>query len=46
MKPAYLAVDLELLVEEGTISAQDLKLFHYTDDPQEAWELIKSFYQL
>ena len=38
--------ELELLVEEGTISAQDLGLFHYTDDPQEAWDLIKSFYQL
>lgn len=39
-------INFEVLVEEGTISAQDLKLFHYTDDPQEAWELIKSFYQL
>ena len=39
-------INFEALVEEGTISAQDLKLFHYTDDPQEAWELIKSFYQL
>ncbi|RZJ61631.1 MAG: LOG family protein [Acidovorax sp.] len=39
-------VNFEVLVEEGTISAQDLGLFHYTDDPQEAWELIKSFYQL
>jgi uncharacterized protein (TIGR00730 family) len=39
-------INFELLVEEGTISAQDLGLFHYTDDPQEAWDLIKSFYQL
>ncbi len=39
-------VDLEFLVEEGTISAENLDLFHYTDDPQEAWELIRSFYQL
>jgi uncharacterized protein (TIGR00730 family) len=39
-------INFELLVEEGTISAQDLKLFNYTDDPQEAWDLIKSFYQL
>ena len=39
-------INFDVLVEEGTISAQDLKLFHYTDDPQEAWELIKSFYQL
>jgi uncharacterized protein (TIGR00730 family) len=39
-------VDLEFLVEEGTISAENLDLFHYTDDPQEAWEIIRSFYQL
>ena len=39
-------VDLDFLVEEGTISAENLGLFHYTDDPQEAWGLIKSFYQL
>ena len=39
-------IDFDLLVEEGTISAQDLQLFHFTDDPQEAWGLIKAFYQL
>jgi uncharacterized protein (TIGR00730 family) len=39
-------INFEVLVEEGTISAQDLQLFHFTDDPQEAWELIRSFYQL
>ena len=39
-------INFEVLVEEGTISAQDLNLFHYTDDPQEAWDLIKAFYQL
>ncbi len=39
-------VDLDFLVEEGTISAENLGLFHYTDDPQEAWEIIRSFYQL
>ena len=39
-------INFEALVEEGTISAQDLKLFHYTDDPQEAWDYIKAFYQL
>ena len=39
-------VDLDFLVEEGTISAENLDLFHYTDDPQEAWELIRAFYQL
>jgi uncharacterized protein (TIGR00730 family) len=39
-------VDFEFLVEQGTISAEDLKLFHYTDDPQDAWDWIRSFYQL
>lgn len=39
-------INFDVLVEEGTISAQDLKLFHYTDDPQEAWDLIRAFYQL
>ncbi len=39
-------IDFEFLVEEGTISAENLDLFHYTDDPQEAWELIRAFYQL
>jgi uncharacterized protein (TIGR00730 family) len=39
-------INFDVLVEEGTISAQDLKLFHYTDDPQDAWNHIKAFYQL
>ena len=39
-------VNFEALVEAGTISEQDLKLFHYTDDPQEAWDLIRTFYKL
>ncbi len=33
-------------VEQGTVSAQDLKLFHYTDDPAEAWGIIRAFYEL
>ena len=39
-------IDFDFLVEEGTVSPNDLHLFHYTDEPQEAWGLIKSFYQL
>ncbi|GKT24648.1 TIGR00730 family Rossman fold protein [Acidovorax sp. SUPP3334] len=39
-------VNFEALVEQGTISAADLNLFHYTDDPQEAWNIIKAFYKL
>ncbi|MGP1628793.1 MAG: TIGR00730 family Rossman fold protein [Giesbergeria sp.] len=39
-------VDFEALVEVGTIAQADLDLFHITDDPQDAWERIKAFYQL
>ena len=39
-------VNFEALVEQGTVSADDLKLFHYTDDPAEAWEIIRAFYDL
>ena len=39
-------LNFEVLVEHGTISAQDVNLFHYTDDPQEAWDIIKAFYEL
>ncbi|MEH3085855.1 MAG: TIGR00730 family Rossman fold protein [Xylophilus ampelinus] len=39
-------IDFEVLVEEGTISRSDLELFHYTDDPQDAWDYIQDFYRL
>jgi len=39
-------VNFDALVEQGTISEADLNLFHYTDDPQEAWNVIKAFYKL
>ena len=39
-------INFDMLVEEGTISAQDLDLFHYTDDPVQAWQHIQRFYQL
>lgn len=39
-------INFDLLVEEGTISAKDLELFHMTDDPYEAWSVIKNFYDL
>ena len=39
-------LNLEVLVEEGTISPQDLKLFTYVDDPQDAWNYILKFYNL
>ena len=38
-------VNFEALVEEGVISAPDLDLFRFCDDPQEAWQFIQAFYQ-
>jgi uncharacterized protein (TIGR00730 family) len=39
-------INLDVLVEEGAISPEDLKLFSCTDDPEEAWAIIKAFYKL
>ena len=38
-------LNLDVLVEEGAISAQDLNLFKYADDPQQAWDLIQAFFK-
>ncbi len=38
--------NMDMLVEEGAVSPEDLKLFTYVDDPQAAWEAIRSFYRL
>jgi predicted Rossmann-fold nucleotide-binding protein len=35
-----------VLIEEGVISAADLELFQYADEPEAAWEIIKGFYRL
>ena len=39
-------LNLGLLVEEGTISPEDLDLFVYVDDAQAAWDAIGRFYDL
>ncbi len=39
-------INFEVLVEEGTISPQDLALFRYADTAEEAWCLVRDFYQL
>jgi uncharacterized protein (TIGR00730 family) len=39
-------INFEVMVEEGTISKEDLDLFTFTDDPQAAWATIKTFYKL
>ncbi|MFN7123010.1 MAG: TIGR00730 family Rossman fold protein [Hydrogenophaga sp.] len=39
-------INLDVLVEEGAISPEDLSLFQYVDDPQVAWQHIVKFYDL
>ena len=39
-------LNVDLLVEEGVISRQDLALFTYVDEPLAAWEVIRAFYCL
>jgi len=39
-------INLDVLVEDGTISENDLDLIQVTDDPQEAWDMIRKFYGL
>lgn len=37
-------IDFEAIVEQGTISASDLDLFHFVETADEAWEIIKKFH--
>ena len=39
-------VNFDVLVEEGAISPEDLELVTYVDEPQDAWDAIRSFYHL
>jgi len=39
-------IDFDVLIEEGVISPADLDLFQHTDDPAQAWDIIKTFYRL
>ena len=39
-------LNFETLVEEGVIDAQDLDLFKYVDSVDDAWNVIREFYQL
>ncbi|PIT77319.1 TIGR00730 family Rossman fold protein [Limnohabitans sp. JirII-31] len=35
----------QVLVEEGAVSAEDLDLFKYVDSVEDAWHVIRAFYQ-
>ncbi len=37
-------VNFDVLIEEGTISPEDVELFTYVDDPTAAWDSIRDFY--
>lgn len=39
-------INLDMLVEEGTIAPEDLHLIHYVDDPTTAWNIVARFYNL
>jgi uncharacterized protein (TIGR00730 family) len=39
-------INFEMLVEEGVISAADLELFQFADEPEVAWDAIRTFYRL
>lgn len=37
-------IHFDHLVETGVIDRDDLELFHFTESPQEAWQIIKNFH--
>ena len=39
-------INFDVLIEEGAISPKDVDLFHYVDEPQVAWDIIRKFYAL
>ena len=39
-------INIDVMIEEGAISASDLDLFSYVDEPAQAWSVIRNFYGL
>ncbi|PWW49006.1 TIGR00730 family Rossman fold protein [Melaminivora alkalimesophila] len=39
-------INFDVLIEHGTIAPTDPALFRITDDPAEAWAMIRAFYKL
>ena len=40
------AIDIDFLVEQGTVSPGDEQLITHVDDAQEAWDVIAKFYEI
>ncbi|MDX5983604.1 TIGR00730 family Rossman fold protein [Sphingomonas echinoides] len=38
-------VNFDALVEEGVVSAKDLKIFTFVETAQEGWDVVKAFYR-
>jgi hypothetical protein len=38
--------DMDVLLQEGTVSPDDLKLLQIVDTPQQAWDIVREFYGL
>ncbi len=38
-------VNFDYLSDQGVIDRHDLELFHFTESPREAWEIIQAFYR-
>ncbi len=39
-------IDFELLADEGVISPEDTELVQFVETPEEAWKIIREFYEL
>jgi predicted Rossmann-fold nucleotide-binding protein len=39
-------INFEALVEEGTVSPEDIELFKYVETAEEAWEIISRIYDV
>ncbi len=39
-------IDFELLADEGVISPEDTELIQFVETPEEAWKIIREFYEL
>ncbi len=38
-------VNFQALADEGVIARRDLDLFHWCEDPEEAWQFVEEFYE-